>query len=155
MDVARGATPLNPTPNELAAWCDCVGAELPRAFVTRLREEKPKQKRKSQAIKRIPYPSWLPQALALPSQPIHKKKSGRPRLNSSLADQLVNDAKHIQERAAKTGTDKTIPEIAKELGKRAEYCHWETSTIERKLNGQIPWIKNRSISGGKRLTKTK
>jgi hypothetical protein len=149
-DVARGATPPNPTPSELAAWCDNVGAELPRAFVTRLRTEKSKHKRVKQAPKRIDYPSWVPLAQPQAPKADPTKKRGRPKLDPDLTGQLVSDAKQIQDAAAKAGNEKTISEIAKVLVKHVDYSHWAKTTIERKLNGQTSWAKNRSIAGRER-----
>lgn len=136
-DVARGVAPSNPTPNELAAWCDHMGIDLPQSFVNEVSADSPKNKRPQQAAQLVPFPSWLPQLPSQSAAPLRKRGRGRPKSPINRDQQLVDAGNELQKTEARSGRRLTTPAVAAELCKRPEFAHMSQSTVTRKLNGKL------------------
>lgn len=151
-DVARGAVPAHPKPDEVAAWCDHVGVNLPETFVQRLQKNQTKPTRVRQAVKPVKYASWIPLGQPKTTCAPQPKKRGRPRSPINREYELVDSATEIMLEAAHQGTTKSIPDIARILHQQPAFNRWSHARIVRRLNGQLPWETARIIAAKARTS---
>ena len=142
-DIDRGALPKAPTPNEFAAWCDLMRAELPAPFVQALlaaAKLPPPPVSAPQSPTSITLPGWAAM-LGSPtktSKPRSPPKRGRPPATEPTNDVLCKDGKRILMAAARKGKVLTIIDVAKELQSTPCGSGKELGNLARRLKGKLP-----------------
>ncbi len=142
-DIGREHFPANPTPQELAAWCDSINHSLPVPFVDALRTAAsgaatatPMAAQSSSTYER---PSWVVLPPASPSTPL-KPRPGRPRTAEARNDALIKEGTKIINEHADRGVIITLPEIANQLAGALVATGMTKTSIERRLKGQLPVV---------------
>jgi hypothetical protein len=144
-DVKRGALAPNPTADELAAWCDCMHAQLPVALVLALREKSAGELPPTmapQSSKPLVLASWIPLNLSetpnpTPSKPVR----GRPSTAKPTYDAMVREGKEVLMASAKQGDDMKLGDIAEHIIEKGLAPGMQKSSIVSRLKSKLPFEK--------------
>ena len=144
-DVKRGALAPNPTADELAAWCDCMHAQLPVALVHALREQSAgvlPPTMAPQSSQPIVLSNWIPLNLgatknSTPSTPAR----GRPSTAKPTYDAMVREGKKVLMARAEQGVDMTLSEIAAHIIGHGLAPGMQKSSIVSRLKSKLPFEK--------------
>lgn len=152
-DAANGRVPECPTPQELAAWADAMGEELPEAFLEALEVQAIKvgQSRVGAAPMGPPVtlPPWAG-CLPAPSNAAPKRpKVGRPRTAAPATQAIIEAARKVLVEEAAKGNRIATTDIAKRLQGKPVAGDRTAATIKRLLNGKLDLEKARRVALGK------
>lgn len=145
-DVAAGTAKRNPTPAELRDWCAKNGAELPESLTSKLASPSPLSPPAKQNPVTVSYPPWAPLAQPMAPQSQPQRRPGRPKIAQAMTDNLIDAATRLLMDRARKGQVLSIPGIVKELRKTPEYETLEAATLQRRLNGKLPWARARKTA---------
>lgn len=141
-DIQRGALPKAAMANELAGWCDHMGADLPVPLVEELRKPTPcgvMHAAVAQSTTPICLPAWLP----LPVTPTKARGTktaarGRPQKDPSRVRSLIETSVDVLMSAARKGQRMTLPKVAEAVQKLPCAQGMTVSNITRRLKGKLP-----------------
>lgn len=141
-DVERGAFPKAATADELAAWCDKVGASLPEPLVAALRD-KADAAAGNTSVKQstidIEIPTWAPLAKPAAQEETSKRRQrGRPQKMPEGGLQLINAAERVLLDAASQGKHLTLDEVARAVKRMPIASGMTEDNIVRRLKGKLP-----------------
>jgi hypothetical protein len=141
-DIQRGAFPKAATADELAGWCDHMGAGLPAPLVEELQKPTPCETEHAalaQSTAPICYPAWVP----LPQPPTIAQGTkpaarGRPQKDPSRIRALVETSVNVLMSAAREGQTMTLQEVAEAVKKLPCGQGMTVSNITRRLKSKLP-----------------
>lgn len=141
-DIQRGAFPKAATVNELASWCDQMGADLPAPLVEELREPTlggVMHAAVAQSTTPICLPAWCPlSTTATTTQGKKTAARGRPQKDPSRVRSLIEASKDVLMSAAREGQTMTLLEVAEAVRKLPCGEGMTVPSITRRLKGQLP-----------------
>ena len=141
-DVKRGALAANPTANELAAWCDHMNADLPRALVEAIIERaaglSPSQSAPQSSSPIILAP-WIPLNLNISKRvAIEKPTLGRPSTAKATYEAMVKAGKKELMAHARRGKDLKLLDIARILIGKGLTPGMTEATVISRLKSKLP-----------------
>ena len=157
-DMERGAVSSTPTPEELAAWCDSMAHSLPAPFVDELRARARSTSARTsfapQSTTPIVLPAWAPLPVATGPVRFPVPKRGRPRTAAPTYAAVRAAAAKILMDAAWGGATLSLAALAQQLEGAPAAGSMSRVTILRRLKGELPVQKAKSVAARVRATKS-